>query len=202
MKLNANTTIEGQKVVLVPYRKEHVARYHEWMQDPALQEATASEPLSIEEEYDMQRKWAEDDDKCTFILLDRSQPDTPGTGSHGGGMAGDVNFFFNDHDDPHIAEAEIMIAEPASRRRGLAVEALQLFMAYGVKFLGVTKFRVKIGENNAASLALFSAKLGFAEVSRSAVFKEVTLELVVEGDVKQQLHEAAEQLKLGVYDEA
>lgn len=95
-----------------------------------------------------------------------------------------------------------MIAEPASRRRGLAVEALQLFMAYGVKFLGVTKFRVKIGENNAASLALFSAKLRFAEVSRSAVFKEVTLELAVEGDVKQRLHEAAEQLKLGVYDEA
>jgi RimJ/RimL family protein N-acetyltransferase len=91
MKLNANTTIEGNKVILVPYRKEHVARYHEWMQDPALQEATASEPLSIEEEYDMQRKWAEDDDKCTFILLDRSQPDTPGTGSHGGGMAGRGN---------------------------------------------------------------------------------------------------------------
>jgi RimJ/RimL family protein N-acetyltransferase len=91
MKLNASTTIEGDQVILVPYRREHVARYHEWMQDPALQEATASEPLSIEEEYNMQRKWAEDDDKCTFILLDRSQPDTAGTGSHGGGMAGKGN---------------------------------------------------------------------------------------------------------------
>ncbi|KAF6264895.1 GNAT domain-containing protein [Scenedesmus sp. NREL 46B-D3] len=202
MKLNANTTLKGQKVILVPYRNEHVARYHEWMQDPALQEATASEPLSLEEEYDMQRKWAEDDDKCTFILLDRSQADTPGTGSHGGGMAGDVNFFFNDHDDHTIAEAEVMVAEPASRRQGLALEALQLFMAYGVKFLGVTKFRVKIGENNAASVALFSRKLGFVEVSRSAVFKEVTLELAVEGEVAQQLQEAGEQLKLGRYDNA
>eukprot|EP00882_Tetradesmus_deserticola_P026708 GHRQ01029488.1.p1 GENE.GHRQ01029488.1~~GHRQ01029488.1.p1 ORF type:complete len:203 (+),score=48.91 GHRQ01029488.1:267-875(+) len=202
MKLNVNTTIEGQKVILVPYRREHVARYHEWMQDPALQEATASEPLSLEEEYDMQRKWAEDDDKCTFILLDKSRADTPGTGSHGGGMAGDVNLFFNDHDDHTVAEAEVMVAEAASRRRGVALEALQLFMAYAVKFLRVTKFRVKIGENNAASLALFGTKLGFVEVSRSTVFKEVTLELAVEGAVRQQLQDRAEQLQLGVYDSA
>jgi RimJ/RimL family protein N-acetyltransferase len=117
-------------------------------------------------------------------------------------FAGDVNFFFNDHDDHTIAEAEVMVAEPASRRKGLALEALQLFMAYGVKFLAVTKFRVKIGENNAASLALFSEKLGFAEVSRSAVFKEVTLELAVEGEVAQRLRESGEQLKMGVYDDA
>jgi hypothetical protein len=110
--------------------------------------------------------------------------------------------FFNDHDDHTIAEAEVMVAEPASRRKGLALEALQLFMAYGVKFLGVTKFRVKIGENNAASLALFGGKLEFAEVSRSAVFKEVTLELAVEGQVAQRLREAGEQLKLGLYDDA
>lgn len=96
MKQNANTKIEGEKVILVPYKREHVEQYHTWMQDPALQEATASEPLTIEEEYDMQQKWAQDEDKCTFILLDRSLPDTPGTGSHRGGMAGveaDLNAF-------------------------------------------------------------------------------------------------------------
>jgi hypothetical protein len=29
-------------------------RYHEWMKSPELLETTASEPLSLEEEYDMQ----------------------------------------------------------------------------------------------------------------------------------------------------
>jgi hypothetical protein len=113
--------------------------------------------------------------------------------------AGDVNFFFNDHEDRSTAEIEIMIAEPSSRRKGIASEALQLFMAYGVSALGVTRFRAKIGEGNASSLQLF-AKLGYSEVSRSAVFKEVTLELPVEGEVRERLTAAAQQLHLGVYD--
>lgn len=54
MLVNQNTVIVGEKAILVPYRAEHVPRYHEWMQDPHLQETTASEPLTMEEEYEMQ----------------------------------------------------------------------------------------------------------------------------------------------------
>jgi RimJ/RimL family protein N-acetyltransferase len=47
-------------------------------------------------------------------------------------MAGDVNMFLNDPDgDRTVAEIEIMIAEPACRRKGLARESLLLMMAYG-----------------------------------------------------------------------
>ena len=37
MRDNANLVIRGQRVLLVPYRREHVALYHQWMQDPVLQ---------------------------------------------------------------------------------------------------------------------------------------------------------------------
>jgi hypothetical protein len=52
----------GERAMLVPYRREHVLRYHEWMQDPALLEATASEPLSLAQEFEVNRSW-------TLILL-------------------------------------------------------------------------------------------------------------------------------------
>lgn len=54
--------------------------------DPALLEATASEPLTPEEEFENCTSWREDAEKCTFIVLDKSVSDTPGTGTHGGGM--------------------------------------------------------------------------------------------------------------------
>ena len=31
MLVNSNLTITGERVVLVPYRQEHVPVYHEWM---------------------------------------------------------------------------------------------------------------------------------------------------------------------------
>ena len=38
MRLNYDTCLIGRKVVLVPYRPEHVKIYHDWMLDPFLLE--------------------------------------------------------------------------------------------------------------------------------------------------------------------
>eukprot|EP00128_Syssomonas_multiformis_P009653 Colp12_sorted_trinity150504_noHs@8271 len=138
MILNENTVLIGQKVVLVPYLKRHVEKYHEWMKSPFLQEATASEPLSIEEEYDMQQSWHDDPQKLTFIVLDKDR--FKDLVDDIDAMAGDVNIFFNDHDDPKAGELEIMIAEESSRGKGVAKEALKIMMQYGIDKLQMTRF--------------------------------------------------------------
>ncbi|PFH48042.1 hypothetical protein AMATHDRAFT_76923 [Amanita thiersii Skay4041] len=156
MKVTEGTVLVGDKVLLVPYRPEHVPKYHAWMLDEELRRLTASEPLSLEEEYEMQRKWQVDEDKLTFIILAKSDgsevslasgdemvmPSDPRLAALP--MVGDVNMFLSgtrppppqiqeavDGDEEDFsAEVEIMIAEPDYRRRGLAYEALQLMLSY------------------------------------------------------------------------
>ena len=75
MRTNWNSKILGSRVVLVPYREAHVEKYHEWMKSEELQVLTGSEPLTLDQEKEMQKTWREDDDKCTFIVLDKVQWD-------------------------------------------------------------------------------------------------------------------------------
>ncbi|KZW00710.1 hypothetical protein EXIGLDRAFT_711011 [Exidia glandulosa HHB12029] len=193
MRLNEHTAVVGPSVVLVPYRQEHVKTYHEWMSRPEILELTASEPLTLEKEYDMQRKWREDDDKLTFIILardiDASEPVSAGDITKLP-MVGDVNVFLTQPDE---AELEIMIAgmlslvfrllhelnceEDAYRRRGLARCALQLLLTYITApplSIAVSNLVAKIGKDNAPSIALFRS-LGFELATEPNVFNEVSL---------------------------
>ncbi|KAM1010346.1 hypothetical protein ACFX2C_045837 [Malus domestica] len=181
-------SLEGGRVILVPYMKEHVPKYHDWMKDPALLQATGSEPLTLDQEYQMQLTWTQDPNKQTFIVLDKQL--VMGEFSHGEphveAMIGDVNLYMNDLDDPHMGEIEIMIAEQKSRGKGLGKESALMMMAFAIENLAIHIFRAKIGEQNGASLSLFR-KLGFKEISRSEIFKEVTLELHVTKDKHEEL---------------
>ncbi|CAK3846261.1 N-acetyltransferase 9 [Lecanosticta acicola] len=124
------------------------------MQDADLQTATASEPLTLTEEFAMQRSWRADRDKLTFIvcfplpeilpegtLLRAGEYDPPGR------MLGDVNLFLlpsdeeegeedsNDVDENArssiiIGEIELMIARKEFHRRGFGRSALRAFLVY------------------------------------------------------------------------
>lgn len=63
----------------------------------------------------------------------------------------------------------------------------------------ITYFQAKIGLSNQSSLNLFK-KLGYTESSRSSIFKEATLQLMVNGVTKAALEEEADKLKIWHYD--
>ncbi|KAJ7481058.1 GNAT domain-containing protein [Mycena galericulata] len=220
MKVNANTVLVGPgKVVLVPYRPEHVPRYHAWMQDAELRELTASEPLTLDEEFEMQRKWQLDEDKLTFIVCARGSetldsgssltPSDPRVSALP--MIGDVNIFLHgppphlrvpdsaleEEEDQFYAEVEIMIAERDYRRKGFALEALQLMLGYATASsdehfhchnpssiqdalqgsplpVPATSLLTRISESNIPSIRLFE-KLGFKITKRVEVFEEVEM---------------------------
>lgn len=62
-------SLEGKKVIMVPYMEAHVPKYHEWMQDPALLQATGSEPLTLDQEFHMQLSWTQDPQSSLSLSL-------------------------------------------------------------------------------------------------------------------------------------
>lgn len=60
-------------------------------------------------------------------------------------MVGDVNLFYNDHDDAAKAEVEVMLAEPAARGRGLGLQAVCLMLQYAAEVLQ-TKVEARAAE--------------------------------------------------------
>ncbi|KAJ5708262.1 hypothetical protein N7488_008063 [Penicillium malachiteum] len=147
MLLNAETALSTSKVLLVPYSSWHVPRYHEWMQDEEIQEATASEPLTLDEEYSMQRSWRRDADKLTFISCrpisqDRTKESVQLTPADEAGenMVGDINLFLRVDDGDEgdeipqlVGELELMIAEKLNQRKGFGKASVLAFMRYIVE---------------------------------------------------------------------
>ncbi|KAJ5142910.1 uncharacterized protein N7515_001697 [Penicillium bovifimosum] len=204
MLLNANTALASFKALLVPYSSWHVPRYHEWMQDPEIQEATASEPLTLEEEYSMQRSWRQDPDKLTFIICralndsipsqSQLQPDSDSPSN----MVGDINLFLRvddgeeGDDEPQIiGEIELMIAEKANQRRGFGRAALLMFLRYIVaneeaileEFVGGAGLGVECVRrlrDGGLGVACFSVKIGKENVRSLALFESVGFEKVSE----------------------
>ncbi|KAL8457341.1 hypothetical protein ACS0TY_035263 [Phlomoides rotata] len=56
IKEKMKVSLKGEKMMLVPYMKEHVSRYHVWIQDQII----VIEPLTLDQEYEMQLSWVQD----------------------------------------------------------------------------------------------------------------------------------------------
>jgi len=187
------------------------------MEDETLRNLTASERLTLDEEYEMQKKWRVDEDKLTFIILYRWPSVEPLTDEYITKlpMVGDVNLFLkgipprpgdthtcviprnaaDEGGDEFEAELEIMIAEPAYRRQGLAYEAIQLMISFVTSPptmsispehmssyppqlpIPRSSLVVRISESNLSSIKLFE-RVGFKVVKRVEVFGEVEMRWV------------------------
>ncbi|XP_017753350.1 PREDICTED: uncharacterized protein LOC108545974 [Eufriesea mexicana] len=164
MRDNEYTKIIGKNVILVPYKEKHVKRYHEWMKSAELRYFTGSDILTLEEEIQMQKQWHLDQDKCTFIVLEKTICDE--TGNEIEAMIGDTNLFFNDLNQPNTAEVGIMIANITYRRKKRGWEAIILMLLYGIEKLNATKYIAKIKSNNEESIKMFE-KLRFQKLKSS-----------------------------------
>lgn len=160
MMLNESVAIITNKLVFVPYEASHVPTYSEWMSSESLREATASERLSLPEEYAMQKSWRGDPDKLTFILsvpsagmqsLTKSEDSTrkgytvvEGIDDKPSNLVGDVNLFLYEDDDEEeiegvtkfiymIGEIEIMVARDEYQGQGLGKIAVLVFVLYVLK---------------------------------------------------------------------
>ncbi|CAF3629821.1 unnamed protein product [Rotaria socialis] len=198
MHINSNTILFGRTILLVPYGKHHVKKYHTWMENEETRELTASLPLTIDEEYEMQQTWLNDKDKCTFIVLSKEIFDQ--THDEIESMIGDVNLFLNDLDDIHCGEIEIMIPQATERHKGYGIETLYTFIRYAIETLNITRFVVKIGLQNLPSINLFTKKLQFLEIEKSEVFQETTMERRVDNDFIELLHSKTPNYEIDSYE--
>lgn len=126
----------------------HLQKYskpklHFLTQTQEIQEATASEPLSIDEEYSMQRSWRLDADKLTFIACQPITGTLTAESDSPSNMIGDINLFLRIDDGADglsppeiVGEIELMIAEKVNQRRGFGKAALLAFMRYIVERQG------------------------------------------------------------------
>ncbi|KAI9818081.1 MAG: hypothetical protein M1827_000706 [Pycnora praestabilis] len=188
MIINKDLAILSGNILLVPYYEHHVVTYHEWMKDESIQKATASESLTIEEEYSMQRSWRKDSDKLTFIICSAPDdcPDEIFLGVHDvpKRMLGDLNLFLTTEEDGVVGEIEVMIATKLHQGQGFGRSGLVAFLTYigsheedilwdygeqnGAKSDGWIRYlRVKIDKDNTRSIKLFES-IGFVKIAKEA----------------------------------
>lgn len=139
-------------MLLVPYDSRHVPIYHDWMEDEAVRAATASDRLTLQEEYENQESWREAADKLTFILCqpasgeDESKPIVAGESDAPERMVGDINFFLTPFEEDeeegegqakiesggplYTGEVDVMIARLEHRRQGFGRAAVTAFLYY------------------------------------------------------------------------
>lgn len=167
----------------------------------SIQEATASERLTLEEEYENQESWRASHDKLTFIICQplsegavignatvrAGEVDAPET------MVGDVNLFLYPHEDEDtgedvtsatatpeycVGEVDIMIADQEHRGKGLGRSVIQAFLQYTFRHLDgiMQEYAEDKDMPTPPRLKLLMAKINQNNAKSIALFKSLGFE--------------------------
>ncbi|KAJ4302192.1 methionyl-tRNA synthetase [Collariella sp. IMI 366227] len=171
----------------------------------AIQEATASDRLTLEEEYENQQSWRASHDKLTFIICQplssppvirsgtsilAGEPDAPER------MVGDVNLFLYPYEDDDeddgvpsaapgfcVGEVDIMIADQVHRGKGMGRGVVQGFLQYVARHVeGIMREYAEDKDMEVApGLKLLMAKINQGNGKSIALFRSLGFEQ--EGEV-------------------
>jgi len=182
----------------------------------AIQEATASDRLTLEEEYENQESWRASHDKMTFIVCQPLLSTSEGQDEVLAGivdapdkMVGDINLFLSPYDDDdddqqpantYIGEVDVMIANAKDQGRGTGKAAVLAFLQYISRNLGRILHEYHHQEKEGQSttepkptLSLLMAKINQGNAKSIALFKSLGFEQEGEvnyfGEVKLVLRE-------------
>ena len=156
--------INGDKIDLIPYLKDHVRMYNNWLNDPYIQKMTQTEPISLDDEYKSQMEWKNDPNRYIFIIKEKIT----------GYLAGDINIFIQyNENNVKCGELSVMIANKNCQRKGLAKETLKMIMKWAQTNLKINYFIAKIQKSNIPSINLFE-NIGFIEYDFVKEFDEYT----------------------------
>jgi len=144
--------IIGKTVTLLPFDENYVDAVHKWINQPDVRQGIGSEgPVSTFEH----KRWYEQvmsDPQTRMFIIGRGQ----GADALPVGM---IALRRIEH-RAHSAEYSIYIADQASRRMGLALEATVLILRFGFAGLGLNRIYLRVMQCNVPAVRLYE-KMGF-----------------------------------------
>lgn len=138
--------LAGEKVVLRGLRRDDLARYRGWLENPEATHFMESgwRPVSDTELEEIYKASTEPDDTVVFVIVDKAS-DTPV------GVCG----LYLIHWVCRRGEFRILIGDDSFRDKGLGSEAARLTVAYGFDKLNLETIYLGVNADNKAAIASY-----------------------------------------------
>ncbi|ETS76679.1 hypothetical protein PFICI_12066 [Pestalotiopsis fici W106-1] len=195
-KCKTNQSMTQQKTSENEIQRAHCDFDTKGVARSAIREATASDRLSLEEEYENQISWRTSADKLTFIvckpLSDGGHKVSAGVADANEHMVGDINLFLTPWEDDEeqddeargsrqrlcVGEVDIMIAAPTDRGRGMGKAAVSTFLWFIKKNMGaiLAEYASSLEDGGVLEIKELLVRINASNEGSKALFKGLGFE--------------------------